>query len=143
MKRSITISGVAIVKDKKRTQFMQYVDIFPPYKVVAGIVELKYIYEYEGGTIDPENMKKLVGLGHKLAEHEFEKNLVFCYITTILHNEIQIVNSSIEPTFDPEVSVFSDGKKWCLLVDVVKKLCPGIKIFEGEVRKIQHLEFKP
>jgi hypothetical protein len=136
-KIKIEIIGVASIQDIKTTQFMQCCDMFEKFKVAAELINLHYVLEYTGEA--EKDLSTYIQHGIDLAKVEFEKSLVFAHVQEVRQGEHTIRNISTVPYVDPEISVVSNGEKWGLVVDMIKSFCPGIKIEEGEIRKIKSL----
>lgn len=143
-KNKITIKGVASIKNKLMTDIMQWADMFEPFKVAAETIEVGYVIQVCGGVklngvnINASNFFKI---GLEMAKNEFSDNLVLCHIQSVEFRDVIYKNKNVPPYVHQNVSVISDGKKFGLVVDIVKQLCPGIKIHEGDLRKIKYLEW--
>ena len=139
----ITISGVASVQNSSMTKFMQACDIFEPFKVAAVLLEINYVLENASTKSKSiEELREYFDEGIKLARVEFGNDLVFCHIQQVQQDDIKIENTSVVPFVVPNVSVVSDGEEWGLVVNHIKHFCKGIKIEEGELRKIKSLTWK-
>lgn len=143
-KNRITIRGVAFIKNKMQTNMMQWADLFNSFKVVAEPIELGYVIQVHDGVelkdVDT-NTLNLFEMGLEMAKNEFADRLVVCHIQSVEFDDVIYKNKKILPYVCRDVSVISDGKKFGLVVDIVKKMCPGVKIHEGDVRKIKYLEW--
>lgn len=137
----ITIKGIAIIRNPTMTAFMQAADLFERFKVVGDIINLHYEYEEDGEA----NGDVAIVVGQTAMKNQFKDKLIFGYIQTAEYKSGDVVvkhtNKILAPVFDNNISVVSTGKKWCLLVDVLKKF-PELEYEEGEVRKIKTLTFK-
>lgn len=144
MKKTISIKGIAFIKDAKITALMQASDVFESFKVIAEIVELQYDLSYERDVaFNVDELSKYFQMGLDLAKQEFEDNLVMCNITQIEQDDVTVKNDKkLLPIIDPTVSVVSNGEKWELLVNAVTEFCPGIIIEEGETRKIKSVRYE-
>ncbi len=141
MKNKIDIIGVASILDPKMTKWMHATDYFQAYKVVAVLIEVHYQLEYEGEDKTIDELRNLFQYGLDMAKKEFVEKLVFCHIQKVSQNDISVENKSVVPVFNPDVSVVYDGEKntEALVVKILEYFCPGIKIEEGEIRKIKSL----
>jgi len=141
MKKQIDIIGVASIKNDKMTKFMQHADLFQSYKVLAELIEVHYTLTYEGEDESLDKLRSHFNTGLGFAQIEFEKDLIYCHIQYVQQGDIKIENKSVVPFVTPDVSVTSDGTTFGLVIDQIKHFCPGIKIEEGEIRKIKSLSW--
>ena len=133
----IDIIGIAAINNKLMTQWMQACDVFEPFKVVAEKLELHYVVE----TDEIFDIRDFISKGLEFAKAEFGDKIVYAHIQSVQRRDVKILNKSVIPIVDPEISVISDGKKWGLVVDEIKNLCDGLLIEEGEIRKIKSMSW--
>lgn len=130
---------LVIVADKKINAFMQAADVFEKGKVL-GVVQLITI------TFEPEVALALdyngLTTGHLVNALTSTGMIVsFVHLVYIQHNLTIDVNAGkINPYYNPEVRIISNGVKWFMFDEYLRRI--GFEVTTDEWRYIKELKFK-
>lgn len=114
---------VAIVGDKLKTNFMQAADVFEQGKVLGEPVEFSY------GALNFTKEEAIAQLRDVLSEK---------FIVSFISAE----DDKVLPYVNTDVRVVSNGNKWGILADWIRKEYPHLEVITDEYKFIKEVKLK-